>query len=37
MSSPGEEDGGLGVRVVRLQGVKHVIQVLSAAQLWEAR
>lgn len=35
--SPGEEDGGVGVRAVRPQSVEDVFQVLRAAELGEAR
>ena len=34
---PGEEDGGLGLGGLRLQGVVHILQVLSPSQLRQAR
>ena len=33
---PGEEDSGLSVCVVRLQGIEHILQILRARQLGEA-
>lgn len=32
---PGEEDRCLSISVVRLESVKHILQVLGASQLWE--